>query len=131
MTAYEMRLSDWSSDVCSSDLVRHRDVGRRGAGRHRQHPGRLLGRHGDRAGAAAFQPGAAHAIAERGDLRVLPAHCHSPAARVVRPRRGADLRKSMRTLVIMLAVAAAYLGAALLVDKIERASSRERVGLYV
>src|SRR3546814_5047118 len=23
-TAYEMRISDWSSDVCSSDLVRHR-----------------------------------------------------------------------------------------------------------
>src|SRR3546814_16430614 len=22
-TAYEMRISDWSSDVCSSDLVRH------------------------------------------------------------------------------------------------------------
>src|SRR3546814_1255379 len=24
-TAYEMRISDWSSDVCSSDLVRERD----------------------------------------------------------------------------------------------------------
>src|SRR3546814_1728458 len=24
-TAYEMRISDWSSDVCSSDLSRHRD----------------------------------------------------------------------------------------------------------
>src|SRR3546814_9055592 len=24
-TAYEMRISDWSSDVCSSDLHRHRD----------------------------------------------------------------------------------------------------------
>src|SRR3546814_7667864 len=23
-TAYEMRISDWSSDVCSSDLARHR-----------------------------------------------------------------------------------------------------------
>src|SRR3546814_9797011 len=23
-TAYEMRISDWSSDVCSSDLIRHR-----------------------------------------------------------------------------------------------------------
>src|SRR3546814_12282357 len=28
-TAYEMRISDWSSDVCSSDLV-HDTVGRRG-----------------------------------------------------------------------------------------------------
>src|SRR3546814_14738574 len=25
MTAYEMRISDWSSDVCSSDLVNWRD----------------------------------------------------------------------------------------------------------
>src|SRR3546814_3170712 len=27
-TAYEMRISDWSSDVCSSDLRRHRRVAR-------------------------------------------------------------------------------------------------------
>src|SRR3546814_17191656 len=27
-TAYEMRISDWSSDVCSSDLIEH-DLGRR------------------------------------------------------------------------------------------------------
>src|SRR3546814_2106607 len=27
-TAYEMRISDWSSDVCSSDLVAHRDAKR-------------------------------------------------------------------------------------------------------
>src|SRR3546814_20601294 len=26
-TAYEMRISDWSSDVCSSDLVRQRQIG--------------------------------------------------------------------------------------------------------
>src|SRR3546814_2143695 len=25
-TAYELRISDWSSDVCSSDLPRHRTV---------------------------------------------------------------------------------------------------------
>src|SRR3546814_2555280 len=46
-TAYEMRISDWSSDVCSSDL--HRRPGRRhprtvrsrrwpAAGQHRQDP---------------------------------------------------------------------------------------------
>src|SRR3546814_10449078 len=28
MTAYEMRISDWSSDVCSSDLVDHAEFGR-------------------------------------------------------------------------------------------------------
>src|SRR3546814_5273532 len=27
-TAYEMRISDWSSDVCSSDLSRHRHLER-------------------------------------------------------------------------------------------------------
>src|SRR3546814_5157256 len=31
-TAYEMRISDWSSDVCSSDLEQHGD----GAAEHRQ-----------------------------------------------------------------------------------------------
>src|SRR3546814_4085488 len=41
-TAYEMRISDWSSDVCSSDL---RPVSRRcAAGRGRADPGRKLGR---------------------------------------------------------------------------------------
>src|SRR3546814_1270668 len=29
-TAYEMRISDWSSDVCSSDLRRMRGTGTRG-----------------------------------------------------------------------------------------------------
>src|SRR3546814_4360701 len=35
-TAYEMRISDWSSDVCSSDLIGRgggRNVGRAAAGR--------------------------------------------------------------------------------------------------
>src|SRR3546814_10447313 len=31
-TAYEMRISDWSSDVCSSDLSNALGVARRGAG---------------------------------------------------------------------------------------------------
>src|SRR3546814_4829681 len=41
-TAYEMRISDWSSDVCSSDLV-ERDR----AGVDRPAPQRLLGQPGD------------------------------------------------------------------------------------
>src|SRR3546814_9023030 len=36
-TAYEMRISDWSSDVCSSDL-HHRHVTRRAQGRHEAAP---------------------------------------------------------------------------------------------
>src|SRR3546814_14883064 len=34
-TAYEMRISDWSSDVCSSDLVRDREQRIQGSGRAR------------------------------------------------------------------------------------------------
>src|SRR3546814_2526082 len=33
-----MRISDWSSDVCSSDLRNHADVDRGGAGRTRHAP---------------------------------------------------------------------------------------------
>src|SRR3546814_1369888 len=58
-TAYEMRISDWSSDVCSSDLRRlgsgrNREiVGRHLAARHQRNP--LWGRQGqaDRADRAA------------------------------------------------------------------------------
>src|SRR3546814_20539897 len=42
-TAYEMRISDWSSDVCSSDLIHHVDRQCVGAGLH---PGASL--HKDR-----------------------------------------------------------------------------------
>src|SRR3546814_3881134 len=54
-TAYELRISDWSSDVCSSDLRRRRGVesrlarGRRGRGesaRAAHHPARLAGQRG-------------------------------------------------------------------------------------
>src|SRR3546814_6631324 len=41
-TAYEMRISDWSSDVCSSDL-RNRATDRRDRG----HPSNLLHQSGD------------------------------------------------------------------------------------
>src|SRR3546814_18319784 len=59
-TAYEMRISDWSSDVCSSDLPRaggQRPAQRRG----------LEGRAGERLAAAAEQPGGA----VMGDHRLL------------------------------------------------------------
>src|SRR3546814_8199330 len=47
-TAYEMRISDWSSDVCSSDLDRHLPPPSRGAAPHRgaadRRHGRIAGR---------------------------------------------------------------------------------------
>src|SRR3546814_7438101 len=69
-TAYEMRISDWSSDVCSSDLVdrdhvRHEvDVRMRGGGRFQ----RLLHRH---AGGVVDMDDAAMAVATL--LRQMPA----------------------------------------------------------
>src|SRR3546814_5901676 len=36
-TAYDMRISDWSSDVCSSDLEQFLDFGDRHAARCRHH----------------------------------------------------------------------------------------------
>src|SRR3546814_7276920 len=45
-TAYEMRISDWSSDVCSSDLARSIELGRemfeREAKKYRLNPTALL-----------------------------------------------------------------------------------------
>src|SRR3546814_6577686 len=41
-TAYEMRISDWSSDVCSSDLAQHQrdqQVGKRQQQRGGEQPG--------------------------------------------------------------------------------------------
>src|SRR3546814_19943806 len=43
-TAYEMRISDWSSDVCSSDLARQDIADRLQSARHRR--GRPDARHG-------------------------------------------------------------------------------------
>src|SRR3546814_3665758 len=44
-TAYEMRISDWSSDVCSSDLVQKRIADRREFPiDHRRKPNREVGR---------------------------------------------------------------------------------------
>src|SRR3546814_18762418 len=42
-TAYEMRISDWSSEVCSSDLTRRRGIDRDGFG-----PAPLVSAHMDR-----------------------------------------------------------------------------------
>src|SRR3546814_16398491 len=39
-TAYEMRISDWSSDVCSSDLGHQRHPGRRSRRTQARHGGR-------------------------------------------------------------------------------------------
>src|SRR3546814_6141518 len=80
-TAYEMRISDWSSDVCSSDLaaLKARHVIDTKAPAHSRHPGhdrrnrrplRSCGRR-VRAGAAALRLSAGAGAGVRGDQRVL------------------------------------------------------------
>src|SRR3546814_3480066 len=60
-TAYEMRISDWSSDVCSSDLRRRLELLHGFAGQRRQRPVGSL-----RQPDAAEQLPAAHAVGARG-----------------------------------------------------------------
>jgi branched-chain amino acid transport system permease protein len=67
-------------------------VCRRRARRHRQHHRPVLGRHDDRAGAAALDPGPADPAAERHHLRHLPADHRVPPAGLLRPRRRENLR---------------------------------------
>src|SRR3546814_13320575 len=60
-TAYEMCISDWSSDVCSSDLAQH----------HREQPFRIGARQGERIGVAQRGVGDLHqhlALARRLDV---------------------------------------------------------------
>src|SRR3546814_5321379 len=72
MTAYEMRISDWSSDVCSTDLPR--------PGQLNQLHGRMIGR-----GATlyCFRPPPGHAGDPPDDATVRPCRCHQPRPRGV------------------------------------------------
>src|SRR3546814_8696211 len=64
-TAYEMRISDWSSDVCSSDLVRDRAAARREAGdRGDVHDGAVAARPQVRHGCVGDPPRAEHVDVE-------------------------------------------------------------------
>src|SRR3546814_20157827 len=80
MTAYEVRISDWSSDVCSSDLgvrgVPAGEVGRRGRRRTRL-------RVGDRA-------------ARGGNHRFRDRTLGTPAVRLPRPRLQSHHRSEER-----------------------------------
>src|SRR3546814_7110831 len=112
-TAYEMRISDWSSDVCSSDLGEQCGIGERGGGVERVRPGVAAG--GDDrmqlldaalaaepAGAAvhdqagfAERPGHRAARVQAG--RVLPAHpVEHPAVGVRSEEHTSALQSLMR-----------------------------------
>src|SRR3546814_6180978 len=78
-TAYEMRISDWSSDVCSSDLSR-RDCGdRRGRALRYSRPANPTR---PIAGSAAYCPKSRSTAAARARGRCRTARCYSRA----RPR---------------------------------------------
>src|SRR3546814_4388335 len=84
-TAYEMRISDWSSDVCSSDLEIHRSGCNGGACHAQMYTMGTLLKHGSEAQKQAYLP----AIA-RGELRLQ-------AFGVTEPTAGTDTdRKSTR-----------------------------------
>src|SRR3546814_2416583 len=73
-TAYELRISDWSSDVCSSDLLAHRHPVGKGPAEHR----RVEGMRAFLVGRRQLVPVAlAHAVAaERGAVLVARAAHH-------------------------------------------------------
>src|SRR3546814_13509033 len=118
-TAYEMRISDWSSDVCSSDLPRRFCPSAppprldRLADRHRAGCGRHRTRRSIRLPSAAAQDGLA--IGSN-------SYCRRPRS-VLKSAAGNEIY------FLPLGMIAHLLDAAL--RKIGRAPSRERVGKYV
>src|SRR3546814_9803057 len=93
-TAYEMRISDWSSDVCSSDLCEHRrrQGEDRGAARRAGHPEVLARRPGEeaagvRGGAGGRAPGARRAARALGGGAATGDAAEPPARRPARATR--------------------------------------------
>src|SRR3546814_6028198 len=86
-TAYEMRISDWSSDVCSSDLAEQRDQPRIARGERAVAFGAKL-RVDDRC----------RGIEESDGAFILAGACHR--LRILHPHRGAVLVRSDRKSVV-------------------------------
>src|SRR3546814_18135767 len=76
-TAYEMRISDWSSDVCSSDL-HEEQLGESGGPRQR-HPGRVAARRTDHRQAALEDSGGQRE--DEGEVAELDDHWDAPPSR--------------------------------------------------
>src|SRR3546814_4557696 len=91
-TAYEMRISDWSSDVCSSDLRPRPRPDRRDDGGARPGPGRHApcGQRPRRPGRRPERRGGAHAAANRATIDRGRRHPRRPPrpVRSVRPDQG-------------------------------------------
>src|SRR3546814_4265770 len=87
-TAYEMRISDWSSDVCSSDLLDHRDI------RNDQHGCRLWSR-ADAGGLPEYR-----SVRRQGTSGPVACHRFRCGPRVCErhtPLGGADVRRKLTT----------------------------------
>src|SRR3546814_7275185 len=92
-TAYEMRISDWSSDVCSSDLVR------RHARRHRRrHPFQARARAGrNRRPTVHVAAGAACRVVRRQFLPLVSEPLHDPRHQLSRSEEHtSELQSLMR-----------------------------------
>src|SRR3546814_16873513 len=88
-TAYEVRISDWSSDVCSSDLPHPADLathGGNGAVARNLHLA-VVGGHADRA------VGALHGIAVAGDQLAVRVDLETALAGVARTFRRSEERR--------------------------------------
>src|SRR3546814_2227778 len=79
-TAYEMRISDWSSDVCSSDLRR----------------GRRLARSPSYSPGSAELPGVAHAPGQHplGLIEDAPRRRHTPVCLLLGPRSAPEIGRA-------------------------------------
>src|SRR3546814_6099104 len=93
-TAYEMRISDWSSDVCSSDLLCRRGAAPSGTGRQPA-PARTTHRHGGGA-QPARNPALARAQHAAGP-QARPRDALSPAQMAARRRLEGRSRARLRT----------------------------------
>src|SRR3546814_389376 len=95
-TAYEMRISDWSSDVCSSDLTVHAAPGPRGIMRHQFLPRRPVADIVERFfGNMVGETFVAYAVAEPGEVEQRIGDRGAPS-RSARSAGTADRRRRAR-----------------------------------
>src|SRR3546814_2467014 len=95
-TAYEMRISDWSSDVCSSDLCTQLDIRPRGIRQHLRIAAGNLHRTGFRV-AGMNQPKARFAGVPQAHIAGNHLRHHQPSAKAARSEEHtSELQSLMR-----------------------------------
>src|SRR3546814_17921770 len=116
-----MRISDWSSDVCSSELEAHADEAARRSRRHRR-----------RGNDARARRGALGDWSDRrGERRIVPVSLAGKTVLVTGGSRGIGAAIVRRLGQVGAHVAINYEGSRDAAEEIGRASCRERVCQYV